>query len=203
MATQQLRRPPDSSGLYDVLELILDRGLVIDAYVRVSLVGIELLTVDLRVVVASVDTYLRYAEAMERLGWHERERTPSAGLPDMVGDGMTKRAIDRGSRQVTEALTGRSSANGHKSNGHGLSSDLASGARTAAEATGSAIVRGAEKLKHSLVGEHEEESPRDELQSRGEAELSRQQEQSQPEQSEPEHQDQPAPPDQQSHEEHQ
>jgi hypothetical protein len=50
-----------------VLEILLDRGLVIDAFVRVSLVGIELLTVDLRVVIASVDTYLRFAEAVNRL----------------------------------------------------------------------------------------------------------------------------------------
>jgi hypothetical protein len=56
-----------SSGLYDVLELILDRGLVIDAYVRVSLLGIEILKIDVRIVVASVDTYLRFAEACNRL----------------------------------------------------------------------------------------------------------------------------------------
>jgi len=58
---------PSPSGLADVLDLILDHGLVIDAYVRVSLLGIELLTVDARVVVASVDTYLRFAEAVGRL----------------------------------------------------------------------------------------------------------------------------------------
>jgi hypothetical protein len=55
------------SGLADVLEVILDKGLVVDVYVRVSLVGIELLTVDARIVVASVDTYLRFAEAVNRL----------------------------------------------------------------------------------------------------------------------------------------
>jgi len=60
-------RAPRSSGLADVLEILLDRGLVIDAYIRVSLVGIELLTIDLRVVIASVDTYLRFAEAVNRL----------------------------------------------------------------------------------------------------------------------------------------
>jgi hypothetical protein len=60
-------RAPRPSGLADVLELILDKGLVIDAYVRVSLVGIELLTIDARIVVASVDTYLRFAEAVNRL----------------------------------------------------------------------------------------------------------------------------------------
>ena len=58
---------PAPSGLADVVELVLDKGLVLDAYVRISLLGIELLTVDARVVVASVDTYLRFAEATHRL----------------------------------------------------------------------------------------------------------------------------------------
>ena len=56
-----------SSGLADVIELILDKGLVIDIFVRVSLVGIEILTIDARIVVASVDTFLRLAEATNRL----------------------------------------------------------------------------------------------------------------------------------------
>src|SRR5438093_1791573 len=55
------------SGLADVLDVLLDKGLVLDAFVRVSLIGIELLTVDARVVIASVDTYLRFAEAVNRL----------------------------------------------------------------------------------------------------------------------------------------
>ena len=58
---------PARSGLADVIEIILDKGIVIDAYVRVSLVGIELLTIDARIVIASVDTYLRFAEATNRL----------------------------------------------------------------------------------------------------------------------------------------
>jgi hypothetical protein len=58
---------PAPSGLADVVEIILDKGIVIDAYVRVSLVGIELLTIDARIVIASVDTYLRFAEATNRL----------------------------------------------------------------------------------------------------------------------------------------
>ena len=62
---------PSPSGLADVIEVILDKGLVIDVYVRVSLVGIELLTIDARVVIASVDTYLRFAEATNRLDLHE------------------------------------------------------------------------------------------------------------------------------------
>jgi gas vesicle structural protein len=58
---------PAPSGLADVVEIILDKGIVIDAYIRVSLVGIELLTIDARIVIASVDTYLRFAEATNRL----------------------------------------------------------------------------------------------------------------------------------------
>ena len=63
---------PAPSGLADVIEIILDKGIVIDAYVRVSLVGIELLTIDARIVIASVDTYLRFAEATNRLDLYEK-----------------------------------------------------------------------------------------------------------------------------------
>src|SRR5687767_15231212 len=71
-----------SSGLYDVLELILDKGLVIDVFVRVSLIGIEILTVDARIVIASVDTYLRFAEAVNRLDLTEADQ--SQGLPELM-----------------------------------------------------------------------------------------------------------------------
>src|SRR3954454_3021825 len=79
-----VQRAPNPSGLADVIDLILDKGLVIDLYVRVSLVGIELLTVDARIVVASVDTYLRFAEAVNRLDL--RETSDSQGLPDLLDD---------------------------------------------------------------------------------------------------------------------
>jgi hypothetical protein len=72
---------PSSSSLADVIDTILDKGLVIDAYVRVSLVGIEVLTVDARIVVASVDTYLRFAEAVNRLDISQDKQ----GLTDLVG----------------------------------------------------------------------------------------------------------------------
>ena len=75
---------PSPSGLVDVMDLILDKGLVIDVYVRVSLVGIELLTIDARIVVASVDTYLRFAEAVNRLDLTKTDG--SKGLPDLVED---------------------------------------------------------------------------------------------------------------------
>ncbi|WP_422936550.1 gas vesicle protein GvpJ [Sinomonas sp. P47F7] len=74
---------PQSSSLADVLNVILDKGLVIDAYVRVSLVGIEVLTIDARIVIASVDTYLRFAEATNRL---DLAKQGGKGLPDMIGD---------------------------------------------------------------------------------------------------------------------
>ncbi|TMR97965.1 gas vesicle protein [Nonomuraea basaltis] len=67
MSTPAVVERSGSSGLGDVVELILDKGLVIDAFVQVSLIGIEVLTIQARVVVASVETYLRYAQAIERL----------------------------------------------------------------------------------------------------------------------------------------
>ena len=73
---------PSPSGLADVIDIILDKGLVIDAYVRVSLVGIELLTIDARIVIASVDTYLRFAEAVGRLDIEETGN--SQGLPELM-----------------------------------------------------------------------------------------------------------------------
>ena len=75
---------PKPSGLADVLEILLDKGLVIDLYLRVSLVGIELLTVDARIVVASVDTYLRFAEAVGRL--NIEETGDAEGLPQLIQD---------------------------------------------------------------------------------------------------------------------
>jgi hypothetical protein len=74
---------PAPSGLADVVETILDKGLVIDVYVRVSLVGIELLTIDARIVIASVDTYLRFAEATNRLDLYEKG---GKDLTEAIGD---------------------------------------------------------------------------------------------------------------------
>lgn len=90
VATSQNRYAggPSPSGLADVLDLILDKGLVIDLYVRVSLVGIELLTIDARIVVASVDTYLRFAEAVGRL---DIDDDGKEGLPELL-EGMTSGA---------------------------------------------------------------------------------------------------------------
>jgi hypothetical protein len=77
---------PSPSGLADVIEVILDKGLVIDIYIRVSLIGIEILTIDARIVIASVDTYLRFAEATNRLNLYEEG---GKDLPEMI-EGITE-----------------------------------------------------------------------------------------------------------------
>jgi gas vesicle structural protein len=98
---------PRPSGLADVIDVILDKGLVVDAYVRVSLIGIEILTIDARIVIASVDTYLRFAEAVNRLDLHQAD--DSQGLPELMesmtsggAQSKTKGALEG----VKEALTG-------------------------------------------------------------------------------------------------
>ena len=83
-ASNYLQRAPSPSSLADVVDLILDKGLVIDAYVRVAVIGIELVTIDARIVIASVDTYLRFAEAVNRL---DLTQTEAAGLKELRGDG--------------------------------------------------------------------------------------------------------------------
>ncbi|WP_128976095.1 gas vesicle structural protein GvpA [Streptomyces roseicoloratus] len=102
-----------TGNLYDVLDLILDRGLVIDAFVRVSLVGIEIAKIDARVVVASVDTYLRFAEACNRLDLESGKKAP-AQLTDVMeksveggAKGKTKGALSGAVEAFTDSLTGR------------------------------------------------------------------------------------------------
>jgi hypothetical protein len=92
---------PKPSGLADVLEVILDKGIVIDIYLRVSLVGIELLTVDARIVVASVDTYLRFAEAVGRLNLQEADN--SEGLPQLI-ESMTSSGAQSKTRGALEGV---------------------------------------------------------------------------------------------------
>ena len=112
---------PRPSGLADVIEIILDKGLVIDAYVRVSLIGIELITIDARIVIASVDTYLRFAEAVNRLDL--TQTSGSQTLPELVDDigssgskGKTKGAIEG----VKEAMgLGGGDDDDDKSSGNG------------------------------------------------------------------------------------
>ena len=98
---------PKPSGLADVIEVILDKGLVIDAYVRVSLIGIEILTIDARIVIASVDTYLRFAEAVGRLNLAEAD--DSQGLPELMESmtsGGAKSKTSGALEAVKEKITG-------------------------------------------------------------------------------------------------
>jgi gas vesicle structural protein len=97
-----------SSGnlIYDVVELILDRGVVIDVFARVALVGIEIITIDARVVVASVDTYLRFAEACGRLDLAGAAKP--AGVPELV-EGVKGRltSVPNGiSRAIADGVPG-------------------------------------------------------------------------------------------------
>jgi gas vesicle structural protein len=109
---------PRSSSLADVIDIILDKGIVIDAYVRVSLVGIEVLTVDARIVIASVDTYLRFAEATNRL-----DLTQQGGkdLSELMGDMSQKGAKGKTSgalEGVKDAITGGGDDRHDRDRGH-------------------------------------------------------------------------------------
>jgi gas vesicle structural protein len=100
-ATNRYLDRPAPSSLADVIDTILDKGLVIDIYVRVSLVGIELLTIDARIVVASVDTYLRFAEAVNRLDLTE---TQVSGIPELM-EGLTESDQEGKGRGAIEAVS--------------------------------------------------------------------------------------------------
>jgi hypothetical protein len=129
VAVPSANRAPHPSGLADVLDLVLDKGIVIDAYVRVALVGIEILTVDARVVIASVDTYLRFAEAVNRLDLQPQDQ--AQGLPGLIND-----LQESGARKKTRgALSGvketaqevKSSIRGGDDDGDGRRSSRSSG----------------------------------------------------------------------------
>ena len=130
MPNTPVRRAPTSAGLYDVVELILDRGLVIDAFVRVSLVGIELLTIDARVVIAGVDTYLRFAEAANRLDLKGND--DSKGIPQLMG-------VD------SKAQMGRTAA------------DALEGGREGMSNAGHAVARGFRRAKQAVTGDDDDE----------------------------------------------
>ena len=78
-----VERAPAGTSLIDVLDRVLDKGIVIDAYVRVSLVGIDLVSVEARIVVASVETYLKFAEAIGITGFASRPLVSSGNTSEM------------------------------------------------------------------------------------------------------------------------
>jgi hypothetical protein len=115
--TQVAYVPARAGTLYDVLELILDRGMVIDVFVRISLVGIEIIKIDARVVVASVDTYLRFAEACNRIDLESDES--SRTVPELFGGAgrsmkkaAAKSAVGSIGDKVREVVGGSGDENG-------------------------------------------------------------------------------------------
>ena len=107
--SSSVARRPASGSLAEVIDIILDKGLVLDVYARVSLVGIELLTVDVRVVIASVDTYLHFAEATNRLDLRGQAEERDQDLGDLVG-GMSSQkasgAIEGGMDKIKSVFGG-------------------------------------------------------------------------------------------------
>jgi gas vesicle structural protein len=87
-----VERAPGGTSLIDVLDRVLDKGIVIDAWVRISLVGIDLITIEARVVVASIDTYLKYAEAVGL--------TPAVSRP-AITPGVTETVDEETRRRTT------------------------------------------------------------------------------------------------------
>jgi gas vesicle structural protein len=121
---------PRPSGLADVVDVILDKGLVIDAFVRVSLIGIEILTIDARIVIASVDTYLRFAEAVNRVDLLQTD--DSQGLPELL-EGMTEGGASskaKGALEgVKDAMTGDDDDEGEKEKSSSRRRSSSSGSR--------------------------------------------------------------------------
>ena len=158
---------PAPSGLADVIEIILDKGIVIDAYVRVSLIGIEILTVDARIVVASVDTYLRFAEAVNRLDLTEAD--DSEGLPELMESmtsGGAKSKTQGALEGVKEKIFGdddddddddsgnsrsrrRSSASSSRSSGSRSSGSRSSGSRSSGSRSKAASSSGSSRSRSS------------------------------------------------------
>jgi gas vesicle structural protein len=87
-----VERAAGGTSLIDVLDRVLDKGIVIDAWVRVSLVGIDLITVEARVVVASIDTYLKYSEAVGQVGPVSKPAIEGKGYEEVIAENAALRA---------------------------------------------------------------------------------------------------------------
>ena len=99
-----VERSPSGSSLIDVLDRVLDKGIVIDAWVRVSLVGIDLVTVEARIVVASIDTYLKYSEAV---GITSPVSRPREALPSASDTEMERMRLENAELRRRLDLSGR------------------------------------------------------------------------------------------------
>jgi uncharacterized membrane protein YgcG len=133
-----MQRHSGPSGLADVLDVILDKGIVIDVFVRVALVGIELLTIDARIVIASVDTYLHFAEAVNRLDLTNVGN--QQGLPQLV-ENMTESGASSKTKGVLtgakEALFGGGDDEEEESDDSGQRSRRSSGSSRSSRSSGS------------------------------------------------------------------
>jgi hypothetical protein len=94
-----LTRTPSAASVIDVLDHVLDKGIVIDAWMRVSLAGIDLITLEARVVVASIGTYVTHAQTVTRRGLSAPARAPDGGQRDTIEDQLqrVRRLLDAGS----------------------------------------------------------------------------------------------------------
>ena len=141
---------PRPSGLADVIDIILDKGLVIDAFVRVSLIGIEILTIDARIVIASVDTYLRFAEAVNRLDIVESD--DSQGLPELMdkvtegGAGSKTKGAIEGAK---EALLGDEDEDEDKSRSRSRRSSSSGSSRSSGSSSGESRSRSSSRRSSS------------------------------------------------------
>jgi hypothetical protein len=107
-----VERAAGGSSLIDVLDRVLDKGIVIDAWVRVSLVGIDLITVEARVVVASIDTYLKYSEAVGQVGSVSKPAIDGRGYEEVIAENAALRAQLKAAAPARRAAVRRRRANG-------------------------------------------------------------------------------------------
>ena len=102
-----VERTTGGTSLIDVLDRVLDKGIVIDAWVRVSLVGIDLITVEARVVVASIDTYLKYTEAVATATTASRPALETKPYEEVIAENAALRAQLQGGSPAIRAARGR------------------------------------------------------------------------------------------------
>lgn len=114
-----VERTSGGTSLIDVLDRVLDKGIVIDAWVRVSLVGIDLITVEARVVVASIDTYIKFSEAVGQTGMAARPEIEGRTQEELLAENVRLRAQLRVQQQVEAPVAGESTNGGRAGDGAG------------------------------------------------------------------------------------
>jgi hypothetical protein len=103
-----VERQQGGTSLIDVLDRVLDKGIVIDAWVRVSLVGIDLITVEARVVVASIDTYLKYSEAVGQVSPVSRPQAELTAHQNVIAENAALRAELAAAKSAKTAKSAKS-----------------------------------------------------------------------------------------------